>query len=148
MKRLQATLCLAAIVLSTATEVLTVIGSIRYFDSFGIPYNAKGYARLLGRLPAGSAVTLPVAVVLLNFNTPGMRFPRCFVLIGALSAVYSSSLPTGTGHNFSHALFEECSDKYGTVIFWLGALQGVLLPLACLIDQRSAISSSEAGPAV
>jgi hypothetical protein len=80
MKRLQATLCLAAIVLSTATVVLTVIGSIRYFDSFGIPYNAKGHARLLGRLPAGSAVTLPVAVVLLISTLRECGFP------GALSS--------------------------------------------------------------
>lgn len=148
MKRLQATLCLAVIALSAATVVLTVIGSIRYFDSFGIPYDARGHATLLVRLLAGSAVTLPVAVVLLILTLRGMRFPRWFVLIGALSAVFSSSLPTGIGHDFSHAVFEECSDKYGTVIFWLGALQGLLLPLAYLIDQRSMVSSSEAASAV
>jgi hypothetical protein len=146
MKRLQSTLCLAVIALSAVTVVLTVLGSIRYFDSFGIPYDAKGHATLLVRLLAGSAVTLPVAVVMLILCLREMQIPRWFVVIGALSAVFSFNLPQGIGHDFSHAVFEECSNKYGEVIFWLCATQALLLPIAYLINHITT-HSLEAGPA-
>jgi hypothetical protein len=100
MKRLQATLCIAAITLGLGTVALTVTGSIRYFDSFKIPYDSRGHITLLVRLLAGSAVTLPVAVIMLILCVRDMQIPRWFVLIGALSAVFSFNLPQGIGHEF------------------------------------------------
>ena len=145
MKRLQTALCLAAIALGAVIAVLTVVGSIRYFDSFSIPYSAEAHARLLMRLLAGPAVALPVSVVLLILTLRRMRIPRWFVPIGALAAVFSFNLPEGIGHDFSHAVFEDCSDKYGAVVFWIGALQAVFLPLVYLIDQRPEVAATEAG---
>ena len=143
MKSLQISLCTTAIILGSAIVALSISGSIRYFDSFKIPYDPRGHATLLVRLLAGSAVSIPVSVVMLVLLLREMQIPRWFVLIGALSAVFSFNLPVGIGHDFSHAVFEECSNKYGKVVSLLGTIQALLLPVVFLLNRRTAAPTTE-----
>jgi hypothetical protein len=136
MKWLQIALCIASLLLAIATVVLPVVGAAGYFDSFKIAYSNKVHAEILVRLLAGPALALSVGSAFLLLTLQGKRIPIWLAGIGVLGALFSFKLPIGVGHDFSHVVFNECSGKYGLVVFWLGLVLGILLAAIYEVARR------------
>jgi hypothetical protein len=118
-KPLQIALCILSILASLALIVLPVIGAKNYFVEFHAAYSRQAHAMMLVDQATG-----PVAAFLAYSCTLAMlclskRLSWLLLLIGVAAPIYTYQRVGGYAHDFSHAVFNECSGIYGIWIFSL-----------------------------
>lgn len=66
----------------------------------------------------------------------GKRIPLWVLIFGLAGAVDWQRKVGYASHDFSHVVFEECSDVYGHVILWLSGIIALFLVMIWLLEIR------------
>ncbi|WP_035613414.1 hypothetical protein [Haloferula sp. BvORR071] len=131
-------LCLCAIAIATAIAciVLPVIGAQGFFAEFHKPYSAVEHFKLVAEQSAGPVYTLLSVLGLAGLIFQGKRVPweSCLLaLVGPVCTALNSGM---VSHDFSHVVFQECSDIYGQWIDGLNVAAGVALGTLARVSVR------------
>lgn len=119
MKLLKIALSVNAVLLSLATLVLPAAALGAKLENIHHLWSTPGMRDLTLRLFWGPVTMLALSLLLLVMTLSGRRIPPWLVLIGLLGAAFTSTLPPGISHDFSHVIFLSCSNIYGQVVFLL-----------------------------
>lgn len=129
-------LCVVVIPITLTGIILPIIGAQGFFEHFRVPYSMGTHAEML--LPQ---LVSPVLLLLLEglfgyCAFYGKRIP-VWVLVFGLAGAAGMPLKVGyASHDFSHVIFEQCSDVYGDVILTLAGSTALLLITIWLLEIR------------
>lgn len=118
---------------------LPVMGANSFFSTFKVTHSANVHSRLLAEQLAGPVFTLSISFSLLLAVMLRKRIAWWLWLVPLIGPVYTTKAVGGLSHDFSHAVFQECSEIYGSWISGACILAGVALVVIALlafIDQR------------
>jgi hypothetical protein len=140
-------LWLSVAVATVTCIVLPVIGARNFFPEFKQPYSAEGHIRLLAPQLIGPVFTLLASFPLLLGVKLRKHLPWWLWLIPLIGAPYTIHAvnQTGISHDFSHAVFDQCSGIYGNWITSASTVSAAaLLTIAFLArrDQRRPLPPS------
>jgi hypothetical protein len=118
--------------------ILPVIGARGYFPKFKQPYSAEYHVRLLAPQLIGPVFTLLTSLALLLAVIFRKRLPWWLWLIPLIGAPYTIHAvnQTGISHDFSHAVFDQCSGIYGNWITCISIFAGAALLAIALLARR------------
>jgi len=134
--RAQLAFCVVGICATLACVVLPVMGARGFFAEFRQPYSARSCAILLSSQLYGPVFLILFETVLVYLTRARKRIPLWMGVIAFIGTEYTTRAVGGCSHDFSHVIFEECSDIYGYVIFWLCVSTFLALMTVCVLDHR------------
>ena len=117
---------------------LPLIGASSFFSEFKVPYSKSVHFQLLADQLVGPVFTLLYSsslMVLLSRK----RIKWWLWVIALIGPAYTARAASAVSHDFSHTVFDECSEIYGIWLGWICTLSGVLLAVIALLacfDQR------------
>jgi hypothetical protein len=136
MKFVQYLSVVAGIVLALAGVILPVVGADGVFARFKTSYSATLHAKMLASQLVAPVLLLLLQGLIVYCTFYQKRIPFWIGVMGAIGAFGMVWNVGGFSHDFSHVVFEECSDKYGQVISWLAGLYGLLLVTTLVLNAR------------
>lgn len=133
MRQIKFICCVASLLSAAACIVLPVIGANSFFSNFRVPYSVSAHFELLSSQLVGPVFTVAFCIVLLWSFSHRKYFPWWIASVGLLGSIYPPLAVGSRSHDFSHSVFAECSNVYGSVIGWLCVLSGLTYGAVCLI---------------
>ena len=135
-KQIQISLCILTALLIVPFVTLPIVGSAEYFETFSLKYSPRGHMVLLTRRLAGPAVAALAVVALFWMSWIPKKIPWFIPGIGISGAIYGLMLESGRSHDFSHAVFKECSGIYGLVMKALGTSIAIMITAIFFLGHR------------
>lgn len=132
---IESLLALLVVASSLACIILPIVGASRFFDAFRQPYSAKVHAELLTAQLLGPSYTFLLSASLLTLLMLRKRLRPWLWLAVLLGPIHTVRSLGGLGHDFSHAVFQECSGIYGTWIRALCLVGGASLVILAAINR-------------
>ena len=128
-------LLLLVIASSIACVIFPVIGARNYFTAFRTPYSASLHYSILGEQLVGPVYTLLLSLALMFLLLCRKRIAWWLWLIGVMGPIYTIHTGGALSHEFSHAVFNECSGIYGSWIGWLSIVGGSSLIILAIVTK-------------
>ena len=148
MKHLNILLLALILLLCIPCIVLPIIGANGIFAEFRIPYSASDHHRLLVNHLIGPAFMTFFSLTLLVVKFAKRQLAWWAPSLGVLGALHTAFTAGKDAHDFSHVIFKECSDAYGTRLGWISTVIILAFIGICHLDraaqrrQRSPIPDS------
>ena len=137
MRFLKIFLLVLILLLCVPCIALPIIGAKGIFSEFRTPYSASDHHQLLLNHLVGPAFITLVTLTLLAVRLAKKRLAWWIPSIGIIGALYTARVAGLHSHDFSHVVFEECSDVYGTCIGWISTMIIVAFIGICLLNRAS-----------
>ncbi len=134
-RAIKITLGLLVVASSLACIVLPTIGSSNFFAEFKQPYSARMHFEILGEQLVGPGYTFLLSSALVALVILRKRLGWWMWFAALVGPIYTACAVGGLSHDFSHAVFHECSGIYGTWISGLCILGGASLVALALLTR-------------
>ena len=133
-RSLKISLGLLVIASSLACMILPAIGVKHYFTAFQMPYSSSVYFDLLVWQLIGPTFTLLLSSLFVTRVIIHKHLAWWLWLTVLVGPIYTAYAVGGLSHDFSHAVFKQCSGVYGDWINGFCILGGASLILLSILS--------------
>ncbi len=117
--------------------LLPLLGLLGFSREFDTALSFGDSLRVAGPQLVGPVLMLSISLWTLLATARKRLIPYWTILIGLLAVFYTPQQVGGLSHDFSHAVFNQCSGIYGSFVLWLCVTTGLaFVGVWCLDSHR------------